>query len=91
MTLMSRSSWRPLSAEFECRGCGGKEAFRSRPRGWFETYVLPMLFLQPVRCDRCYLRSYIPRSIAARERIQPGRMEPQKQPDTTTSHTSRIA
>jgi len=91
VTLLPRSSWRPFSAEFECRSCGAKEAYRSRPRGFFESYVLPMFFLQPVRCDRCYVRSYVPRSFAARERTQAGRKQPQNQPDATTNHTSRIA
>jgi len=77
--------------EFQCRGCGAKDAYRSRPRGFFEAYVLPVFFLQPVRCDRCYLRSYVTRSFAARERTQRERMQPKSQPDIAPNHTSRIA
>ena len=91
MTLLTRPSWRPFSTEFECRECGAREAYRSRPRGFFEMYVLPIFFLQPVRCDRCYLRSYVPRSFAARERTQHEPMQPKSQPDGAANHTSRIA
>lgn len=91
MTLLPRPSWRPFSAEFHCRGCGAKEGYRSRPRGFFEMYVLPIFFLQPVRCDRCYLRSYVPRSVAARERTQHEPMRPKSQPDVAPNRTGRIA
>jgi hypothetical protein len=91
MTLLPRPSWNPFSLEFQCRGCGAKDAYRSRPRGFFEAYVLPVFFLQPVRCDRCYLRSYVTRSFAARERTQRERMQPKSQPDIAPNHTSRIA
>ncbi len=91
MALLTRRSWHPFSADFECRGCGAKEAYRSRPRGFFEMYVLPIFFLQPVRCDRCYLRSYASRSFAARERTQRERVQSKSQPDPAPNHTSRIA
>ncbi len=63
-------SWSRFFEEFHCRGCGGQEAYRSRARGFFERYVLPLLLLQPVRCERCYHRSYIFRTIPAIERVQ---------------------
>lgn len=91
MALSTRPSWNPFSTEFHCRDCGGNEAYRSRPRGFFETYVLPIFFLQPVRCDRCYLRSYVARSFAARERPPRERMQPKSQPDAAPKRTSRIA
>lgn len=91
MTLLPRPSWRTFSVEFHCRGCGAKEAYRSRPRGFFETYVLPIFLLQPVRCDRCYLRNYVSRSFAAQERSPRERMQPKSQPDAAANHTSRIA
>ena len=91
MTFLPRPSWRLFPVEFHCRGCGAKEAFLSRPRGFLEAYVLPIFFLQPVRCDRCYLRSYVPRSFAAQERPQRQRMQPKSQPDAASNHTSRIA
>jgi hypothetical protein len=61
--------------QFHCRGCGGHEVYRSRPRGFFENYVLPCLFLQPVRCERCYHRTYILRTISALERDEVARKE----------------
>jgi hypothetical protein len=62
--------------EFVCRGCGAQAAYRSRPRGFFETYVLPVLLLQAVRCERCYQRAYVLRTIPALERVQPDREQP---------------
>jgi hypothetical protein len=91
VALSTRPSWNPFLTEFHCRDCGGNEAYRSRPRGFFETYALPIFFLQPVRCDRCYRRSYVPRSISARERPQRGRIPADSQPDAASNHTSRIA
>lgn len=91
MSPPSRPSWRLFFEEFHCRGCGAHEAYQSRPRGFFERYVLPVLFLQPVRCDHCYLRSYVPRSVAARERIRPPRKEPESQPTPGSHRDSRIA
>ena len=58
--------------EFHCRGCGGQQAYRSRPRDFLEKYVLPFLLLQTVRCDRCYHRGYVWRTIPALERVRPG-------------------
>jgi hypothetical protein len=63
-------SWSRFFEEFHCRGCGGQEAYRSRARGFFERYVLPLLLLQAVRCERCYHRSYVLRTIPALERVQ---------------------
>ena len=60
----------PLSRwfqEFRCPGCGPQEAFRSRPRGFFENHVLPLLFLQVVRCERCYHRRYVLRTVPVLE------------------------
>ena len=90
MSPLDRPSWN-LYWEFRCRGCDAEEAYHSRPRGFFERYVLPALFLQTVRCDRCYLRSYVPRTIPARERLTPDRMEPESQPSPNSNSDSRIA
>jgi hypothetical protein len=90
------SSWNPFSSEFQCRGCGCDEAYQSRPRGFFESHILPIFFLQTVRCDRCYLRSYVSRSLAARPRIQfmseePERPQPESHPADTPNRNSRVA
>jgi hypothetical protein len=86
-----RPSWSLFFEEFHCRGCGAEDAYQSRPRGFFESYLLPILFLQPVRCDHCYLRSYIPRSVTARERTRPPRKQPESQPAPEVQADSRIA
>lgn len=91
MTSLIRSSWAPFSREFHCRGCGGYVAFRSRPRGFFEKRVLAAFFLQPVRCDRCYLRSYVPTSVQARERPQLQREQPESQPSANSNVSRRVA
>lgn len=91
MALLVRPFWSPFSAEFRCRECGSTGAYRSRPRGFFEMYVLPIFFLQPVRCDRCYLRSYVPRSFAAQERPPRERMQPKSRPGAASNPTSRLA
>ncbi len=91
MTPATRPFWSPFSAEFQCRGCGAHQAYRSRPRGFFEAYILPVFFLQPVRCDRCYLRSYVPRSVPAPQRPQHERGLPKAQSSGVSDRTSRIA
>ena len=70
MTPVASPSGSRFFEEFHCRGCGGQEAYRSRPRGFFEKYVLPLLLLQAVRCEHCYHRSYVLRTIPAIERPQ---------------------
>jgi hypothetical protein len=64
-------SWSRFFEEFRCRGCGIQQAYRSRPRGFFERRVLPLLFLQAVRCERCYHRAYALRTVPTLERIEP--------------------
>ena len=95
MTPLSRASWSFFFEEFHCRGCGTEEAFYSRPRGFFEKYLLPLFFFQVVRCDRCYRRSYIPRSVEARQRSTPPppplKKQPESQPATSSNSDSRIA
>jgi len=57
-------SWSHPSA-FRCSECGHDESYRSRPRGTFEKYLLPVLMLRPVRCERCYRRTYAWRWVRA--------------------------
>lgn len=80
MTPLARPSWSRFFEEFYCRECGGQEAYRSRPRGFFERHVLPFLLLQTVRCQRCYHRGYALRTIPAPERLQPERRASQGEP-----------
>jgi hypothetical protein len=71
--------------EFRCRGCGIQDAYSSRPRGFFERRVLPLLFLQTVRCERCYHRAYALRTVPTLERVDPGQKKSQAQPSEATS------
>ncbi len=73
-------SWSRFFEEFRCQGCGIQEAYSSRPRGFFERRVLPLLFLQAVRCERCYHRAYALRTVPTLERIEP-------QPKTSQSES----
>ena len=91
MTPLDQPSWSRFFGEFHCRGCGFQEAYRSRPRGFFERYVLPFLLLQAVRCERCYHRSYVLRTIPALDRDQSDRMRPQSQPPGHSKSDSRVA
>lgn len=91
MSTLSGPSWSRFFEEFHCRGCGFQEAYRSRPRGFFEKHVLPFLLLQTVRCERCYHRSYILRTIPALERIPSDRKQPQSQPAGGSNSDSRVA
>lgn len=52
---------------FHCWKCGGKKAYRSRPRGFFEKRLLPLLLLKPVRCESCFHRAYVLWTTAAVE------------------------
>jgi hypothetical protein len=47
-----------MRLQFQCRHCGQEEAYRSRRRSLVERFVLPLLLLKPVRCGRCYRRSW---------------------------------
>jgi hypothetical protein len=82
--------------EFHCRGCGAHEAYRSRPRGFFEKHVLPFLLLQAVRCEHCDHRGYVSRTIPALERPeteskQPNRKESHSEPPKGSKADSRVA
>jgi ribosomal protein L37E len=84
-------SWSRFFEEFHCRGCGFQEAYRSRPRGFFEKHVLPFLLLQTVRCERCYHRSYALCTIPVLERVQPDRRQSQSQPPDDSMSDGRVA
>ena len=81
--------WSRLFVEFYCSECGGSEAYRSRPRGLFERYLLPLSFLKPLRCERCYHRAYAFRTIPVIDRIPPhcGTTQSEQPSDTN----SRVA
>jgi len=55
---MNTSSDSSLSQPYVCRDCGSEVGFRSRRRNFMERFLLPLLFLQPVRCGDCFRRDY---------------------------------
>lgn len=55
---MSDSSDSPFSQVYRCRDCGSEMGFRSRRRTFSERFILPVFFLQPVRCGECFRRDY---------------------------------
>jgi hypothetical protein len=57
--------------DFHCPDCGSVEGYRSRPRNAAERYLLPLVFILPLRCAVCYRRSYVPASTRTAE----GRIE----------------
>jgi hypothetical protein len=61
-----------FSRQFQCRDCGSLIGFRSRPRTFPEKYILPVLFLRPVRCGDCFRRSYRLAFVQVRERNESG-------------------
>jgi hypothetical protein len=91
LTLVARSSWSRFFEEFYCRGCGFQEAVRSRPRGFFEKHVLPFLWLQVVRCDRCYHRSYVWCTIPVLERFPADRKQSQSERAGGSKSDDRVA
>ena len=55
-----------LSKGFKCADCGSVVAYVSRRRTFAERFVLPALFMRPLRCGECYRRSYRPVYVPAR-------------------------
>jgi hypothetical protein len=68
---MAASQGSILSRKYVCPDCGNDVAFRSRPRTASEQYILPLLFLRPVRCSNCFRRDYRAIFTSARERLTP--------------------
>jgi hypothetical protein len=85
------SSWGRFFEGFHCRSCGGAEAYRSRPRGFFEKYVLPLFLLQTVRCERCYHRGYASRTVPLLERVEPAPKSAKSQAPPSSNSDSRVA
>jgi hypothetical protein len=91
VTPLARPSWSRFFEEFHCRGCGAHQAYRSRPRGFFERHVLPFLLLQAVRCERCYHRSYVLSTIPALERVPLDRKPSRSEPAGDSKSDGRVA
>ena len=61
--------WLQQLRQFRCRDCASDFGFRSRRRTFSERYVLPLFYLQPVRCAECFRRDYRLMSVQVRERL----------------------
>jgi hypothetical protein len=85
------SWWGRLFSEFECGKCDGHEAYRSRPRGFFEKRLLPLFLLKPVRCEHCYHRVYVFRTVPALERAVGTGKPAQSQSAKVSTSGQRIA
>lgn len=85
------SSWTRYFQEFHCSGCGNNEAYRSRPRGIIEKGLLPALMLKPVRCDRCFHRTYVFRRVPALDRATGVGVSASKHPQSTSDTGARVA
>jgi hypothetical protein len=90
MPSVFSSSWHRLN-NFHCWKCAGSKAYRSRSRGFFERYLLPLLLLKPVRCERCFHRVYVLRIVSAMEHVVPTGKGAQGAPAAVTSVRQRIA
>ena len=53
---------------FECKECGSERGYASRPRGFSEKHILPVLMMRPVRCADCYQRCWRPVTVALMRR-----------------------
>ena len=64
---------------------GSDIGFRSRRRNLVERIILPVLFLQPVRCGECFRRDYRFIFTPVRQRLSdgPSRIMPRKSSDTS--------
>lgn len=88
--LQSSSSWARFFQEFRCPDCGNGNAYRSRSKGLFEKAVLPVLMLKPVRCERCYHRSYAFRTVPVQLRAGSDHSSPGR-PQSTSGTGARVA
>jgi len=82
---MKDSPARPSFSAYHCRDCGSDIGFRSRRRNLVERIILPVLFLQPVRCGECFRRDYRFIFTPVRQRLSdgPSRIMPRKSSDTS--------
>ena len=62
--------WALFFSEFKCHDCGSREGYVSRPRNFFETYILHLVALRPARCGDCYRRSWRPERVPLLPRME---------------------
>lgn len=76
--------------EFHCPDCHGQKAYRSRYRSNLERALLFVLMLKPLRCERCFHRSYALRTVLVVERA-PATGEVGNRTDSNSGFGSRVA
>jgi hypothetical protein len=57
-----------FASRYQCPDCGSLEGYRSRRRTFTERFIYLLLFLQPVRCSKCFRRSVASSFAPVRER-----------------------
>jgi len=58
-----------MNSVFTCQDCGCHIALRSRKRGPWESFVLPLFLLRPARCANCFRRAYCTVFVPLREPV----------------------
>ena len=89
MSPLGLPSFRSIR-EFHCPDCYGQKAYRSRYRSSVEKALLFLLMLKPVRCERCFHRSYTLRTVPVLERA-PAAGKLYNQSDSNSGIGSRVA
>ena len=104
--LSSQEFWAHFFRDFRCGNCGSDMGDASRPRNFFERFVVPIFLLKMVRCGDCYHRSYRLMHLKVRARreeirfdqaravsdlVQAASRESQKQTPDSTEKRQRIA
>ena len=66
--LSSQEFWAHFFTDFRCGSCGSDAGYASRPRNFFERYLIPLFLMKTVRCGDCYRRSLRPVNIQVQPR-----------------------
>jgi|HubBroStandDraft_6_1064221.scaffolds.fasta_scaffold245818_3 predicted Zn-ribbon and HTH transcriptional regulator len=69
---------RELALPPRCPECNGDHVHRSKPKGVLESYLLPILFIRPYRCDACDFRFFRFSSVVPWSRSQEYRARSEK-------------
>jgi hypothetical protein len=79
------------NAKFTCQDCGFHIAIRSRKRGPWESFVLPLFLLRPARCANCLRRVYCWVFVPLREPVdltESGVRVRPSEPSPTSNHAA---
>lgn len=87
--MSSNSPFEQFAPPYHCPDCNSEIGFRSRRRSLTERYLLPVLFLRPVRCGECFRRDYRLIFTPVRQRLSDTpKMMPGKHPATSTRNVA---